>query len=206
MAPVAPAAPAAVTPDAKATPPVAPPSALIDSTKPAASKEAPKTDETKAAELELKFADGVKLDDASLASFKGVAKELGLDSPKAQKLVDLYAGIEAARAKQTSEQIQTLNGEWDAELRADPVIGGTKYDAATALARKAMTKFGGEAFTDVVVKMGLENNPAVVRAWHAVGAAMAEDSIAGTTGAASGAAGNPQQALIDSMFPSLRKE
>lgn len=171
-------APAEPTP-----PPVAPP---------------PKTAE---AELELKLAEGVKLDDASLSAFKGVAKELGLDSPKAQKLVDLYGSMQTSAQKAQQEAYTKLDSEWVAALKADPEIGGSKLEASTALARKAVARFGGNDLAKLIDSAGLGNNPVFVKAFHAIGKAMAEDSVAVST--ASGTTSVSDRALLEALYPSM---
>jgi hypothetical protein len=54
-------------------------------------------------EVEFKVPEGVKPDDALIAQFKPIAKELGLKSEGAQKLVDLYAATVKAQGEAQAE-------------------------------------------------------------------------------------------------------
>lgn len=183
---VAPSSPAPV-----ATPPEAKPAAT------------PAPVDAKPAELELKLPDGLRLDDAGLQGFKTLAKEAGLDGAKAQKFVDLYAGFEKSKVDAYAAQQKA----WTEAIKADKDIGGTNLDKSLELSRRALTKFGGEGLVTFLDQSGLGNHPALVRAFVAVGKAMAEDSVAGATPNASDAvSGDPMAALAAKLFPDMKQK
>jgi hypothetical protein len=193
-APAAPAAPAATpatppatTPAPATTPPAVPTSA------PSALETAGSTapTETKPAEpkvVELKAPKGLEPHFEALAK---QAKELGLEGEKAQKFLDTVATVDAARAKQLDEALTAQDAKWAAELKADPEIGGPKFDGAMKDAARALARFGGTPgegqkvapLAVLLHQAGLGNHPLVLRAFAAIGRSLKEDSIAGTTAA-----------------------
>ena len=118
----------------------------------------------------------------------GAAKELGLEGERAQKFLDSLASIDAARAKQLDEAFVAQDAKWAAELKADPEIGGEKFDAAMKDVRRALTRFGGtpeqgqtvSPLAALLHQAGLGNNRVVLKAFAAIGRALADDSINGT--------------------------
>lgn len=154
------------------------------------------------AELELKLPEGMTLDDATLASYKATAKELGLDSPKAQKLLEFQNGITAAAEKARAESYAKMEAEWTAALKSDPEIGGPAYEASEKNARLAVQKFGGQPLEQLLVAAGLANHPTLVKTFARIGKAMSDDSVAGSssTGAAPSAEAD-LAALFPTMFP-----
>lgn len=155
-------------------------------------------------ELKLKLPDGVTMDAAMLGEFQPLAKELGLKSEGAQKLVDLLVKrdglIQQQRSEQRTEQIKT----WNSEIRADKDIGGDKFDANLQAAHRAVVKFGGEALAKRLEETGFGSDPLLVKAWVAVGKSMADDSVAGTNGARGRTPAEARAALEKQMYPSMQ--
>lgn len=120
------------------------------------------------------------------------AKELGLEGEKAQKFLDSVATVDSARAKQLDEALAAQDAKWAAELKADPEIGGAKFDAAMKDAARALGRFGGKPaegqkvapLAALLHQAGLGNHPLVLKAFASIGRAMADDTIAGTSKAA----------------------
>lgn len=195
----APAAPAAPAPGATAltAAPAAPaaPVAPVDGKK--AEPPAPAED------YELKFPEGVKVDAEQLKGFKEMAKGLGLKSDGAQKLVDFQLGREAAMLERAQKAWDAERTAWTEGLRTDKEFGGEKYDANTAVARKAIEKFGTPEFKAFLDKTGLGNHPEMVRFAFRAGRALAEDKNDAGAGGGGGAA-SPEAALRN-MYPSMFK-
>jgi len=189
VAPVAPAADAAVPPVATpATPPVAP---VAEAAKPA---ETPKAEAPKAEALsyEIKALDGHSPEVA--ADFAKFAIESGLPAEKAQ------AGYEAL-AKSFQARIDKAQAEqratWEAEVRADPVLGGDKLPQTLALGAKAL-ELGPPQLREFLNASGLGNHPAMV-AWAAkIGQALSPDTF--ENGTRTVAADKP---LANRLFPNL---
>ena len=111
-----------------------------------------------------------------LDALKPTFKELGLDSAKAQKLVEVFAKGEQARSAKQS-------AEWVAAIKADPQMGGEKLQATAKAANAGAKWAGGEKFLAVLESSGLGNHPDVVRAMAKIGGSLKEDTVAGGSAA-----------------------
>lgn len=198
----APAAPAAAPPAAAPAAPAEAASALgtaVTETpadaKPADAK-APEAApaETKPAELELKAPEGFK-DDAAVAGIKALAGELGLDSPKAQKVLERFAAWQGEATKQAEEAFTQQDKSWAEALQKDPDIGGQKWDAARKDIGRAVQHFKAQGAMRALHSVGLGNHPELVKLMAAVGRALREDRVAGTS-----AAPAPSERLSDAVL------
>lgn len=178
----------------KESPKAAPAEALLgESSKKA--DEAPK-DEAKEEDIQLSAPEGHKLDDVFLDEFKPLAKEYGLNSEKAQKLLDVYFKAQAAAAIRTSN-------EWLEAAKADKEVGGEKLKASAELANKALAKFGTPELRQWLGNSPLANNPELLRIFSRIGAAISNDSVAGTTGTTAATAANKEELLHRKLYPSM---
>jgi hypothetical protein len=180
--PVVAAAPAehspAATPPAAATPPVTPstagePAAGDPATPPA---EAPKTELGKAeapkpAEAvafdaaKLTVPEGMKADDPLFKSFGETMADAKLDpQARGQKLLDLYKdGIKSVQEAQVNAW-KTTNEKWVNEVKADPEIGGAKFEPTKTSIAKAIDSLGPDlsvAFRQGLDATGAGNHPAI---------------------------------------------
>lgn len=148
--------------------------------------EVAKPDAGAAAELKFTLPEGLDAKDpfitSSVKTAKGLAKDLGLNEKQANGVLSAY--LKATEGERKS--VADYNAEqkaWAEELQKDPKVGA-KFDGPVVQdARSALSKFPeGRAAHEALVKMGLTNNPAVVRYLAAVGASLKEDTIRGSTG------------------------
>lgn len=131
-----------------------------------------------AAAIDLKLPDGFTADE-TLDKFKGVAKELKLDSAGAQKLFDLF--VERATSEAAEEKKMVAG--WEKSLREDKEFAGTKgelFDGNLRLAQKAVAKFVDEPTRQFLQTSGIGNHPGLVRAFQKMAKAIGEDTVAGT--------------------------
>lgn len=200
------------------TPPVTtsqPPSVLGTAAEPVqAPKDAPPADPPKdappaaPAAFELKSPEGVKLEPQQLEAFKGVAQELGLDAEKAQKLVNWFGTSQGAAQKAMLEARAATESKWVSEIQADKEFmgaDGKQFEANARLAKTAVAKFGGEPLRQLLNATGLGNHPVMARVFLAIGKAMGEDKIAGTSGGSPGA-GDPYAEHLRKLYPTMHKE
>lgn len=92
-------------------------------------------------------------------SFTSVAKELGLNQAGAQKLVDYKMKLDQAQIKAWGDHLVELK----TIARADPEIGGSKYDPAVAASRQVIAKFGTPALRKVMDAYGVGAHPEMIR-------------------------------------------
>lgn len=194
---------AAVTPpDVTATPPVAPPpdaNAAGTVVTPPADGQPPAGDAP--AEWAPVVPEGYELEEGVLEELKGFAEKHGHEAANAviarqhaadQKALEAYESMKAAKV-----------AEWRAELAADPVIGGAKFEENLRAGERFLVKYGGPEFAAYAKASGLESQPGFVRMLVAAGKDLAEDSVAGTTAAGSGRADNGFRALY-TKSPNLK--
>lgn len=154
--------------------------------------------------LTLKLPDGIKLED--LGALEPLAKELGLDSPKTQKVVEHFLALDKARSEKESAGINALHAEWKAALKADPTYGGDKFEGSKKAARKLLTKYGDKELTDLLESNPIGDHPALFRLIAKLGHAMAEDTVAGPgtqSPAAKPPVVDPAQARLRAIYPSM---
>ena len=133
-------------------------------------------------EIEIKVPEGAN--EELVTAFKGVAKELALDSAKAQKIVDVFLQAEQKMVEaQHNEWLETQR-KWLAEVQADPEFGGAKFEHNKNLANRALEKYGGEELIEFLKNAGLTSFPPLVRTFMRIGKAMEPDSISGKVGGA----------------------
>jgi hypothetical protein len=132
------------------------------------------TDAAKAANAEYKFTapEGIELDAAQVADFSRIAKELKLPAEAAQKIVDIAAGREVARAEAHRTQV----AKWAEDVSKDKDIGTPEAQAA---ARGVIDTYGTLELKALLNSTGLGNHPELVRMVAKIGKAMSEDSIRG---------------------------
>lgn len=168
-------------------------------------KPAAKTD-AKPAPVELKLPDGIELDVKLVDGFKATAAELGLDSAKAQKVFDSFVGIQQAQSKAADEAFVKQDAAWAAELKADPELGGTKWEAARVDIGRAVSHFKAEPALKILDAAGLGNHPALVRFVASVGRALREDSLAGTKAGAAAPERKPFEVIAYPTMQATEKE
>lgn len=155
---------------------------------------------------ELAAPEGMALDEAMLAEFTPVARELGLSNEQAQELADAYArrmqALADGQVEDWNRQTETLA---EAVLK-DREIGG---DTAGFAAKRAVMKRGLASLGDAELGRAVEegrpihpNSPGLLRALYRLGRAAAEDGFA-EGGLAAAPPGSGPQAWARSLYPTL---
>lgn len=201
--PAAGAAPPAAVEAPKDTAPASEPTSLLSEAK--AAETPPETEEQKAERLKnetpeqktareteeakvrteamvpydaLKLPEGMPADQPAFVDFKNAAFDLGVEPEKAQKLIDTVA----PKMKEALEGPYNLWADtqvkWVAEIKADPELGGAKFDANIANAAIALDKFGtpeeGRKLRAALAFTGAGNCPEIFRWMTRVGAMFKE--------------------------------
>lgn len=103
--------------------------------------------------------EGFAVDEPVMNEFLGVLNDAQL-SPKdrAQKLVDLQIkSLEAAR-ESGSKAWDDMMGQWQDEVRADPAVGGARFDQSVAAANQVVKQFGSPELAQLCATTGIGNN------------------------------------------------
>lgn len=142
--------------------------------------------------------EGMELDGEALNAFQAAAKADNLSQAKAQRYVDMAAGLVNKTLLGFQQAGEERVSQWAEQLKTDPVVGGREYAANTQIALNAVAEFGDADLKKVFTEYGLGNNPAVVRAFYRIGKAMGESGFVHGQGNEQPAkSSNPEQRLAD---------
>lgn len=152
-------------------------------------------------DLKIEFPEGANPE--LVEAFKSVAKEIALDSAKAQKIVDAFIQAEKKVADALQAEWLETHRRWEKEVREDPEFGGPRFERNVNLANRALEQFGGQELIDFLREARLTNCPPLVRAFMRIGQALAPDSIAGAHGAPNSpdASKDPFDAWLEKTMP-----
>ncbi|SMF64652.1 hypothetical protein SAMN06265365_12334 [Tistlia consotensis] len=153
---------------------------------------------------ELSVPQGMDLDEAMLAEFTPVARELGLSNAQAQSLADAYARRMQALAAGQLEGWNRQTDQFAEAVLADREIGGSQ---AAFAARRAVMKRGLSTLGDRDLARAIEegrpihpNSPGLLRALYRLGRAAGEDGFVEGGLSAAGPGSGPQ-AWARSLYP-----
>lgn len=128
--------------------------------------------------------DGVTLDDTKLADFKEFAKTNNLSQEQAQAAIDKHVQAVQEAAKAPYELWAQTQKEWTDAVKADPDIGGAKFQENIGHAARAVDQFGGSALREALNFTGAGNHPAVIKAFVTIGKHLAEGTFVSPNNAA----------------------
>lgn len=164
-----------------------PPAARPDADKPEPTEEEKAAADAAKAEEDAKNAppekyeftlpEGMEMDTAALEQFDPVARELGLNNEKAQKLVSMFAAVRQRDAEASAETVKAMRTGWVDTAKADKDYGGAKFAENLGIAKKALTEFGTPALTQALNETGLGDHPEIIRVFHKIGLRLAEDKF-----------------------------
>jgi hypothetical protein len=146
---------------------------------------------------EFKLPEGVQQDEALFGQFTPIAKELGLSNAKAQKLVDLFVGIQKSGAEVQEKAIAKQRADWAAEVQKDP-----NAKENLRLAKKALRLADPET-AKLFQGTWLGDHPQVIGYLAKVGALVGEDKL--VEGAA-GAKGSDTKSAAELFYPSQKTQ
>lgn len=130
---------------------------------------------------------GAPVDQALLASYTGLAGELGIPEETAQKMADWYfQKSEEAKAQNRAAGETYLKNAWGADFSANMETSRT--------ALSLIDKYMGGRITAQLVNTGLADVPVVAELFHFFGQAMQEDSMGGGN---PGVGSEKPQSLVD---------
>lgn len=140
-------------------------------------EEKPKEESKEPTPLELKLPEGFEAQPEALESFKGLAAEAGLDSEKAQKLLDLYVKeVKDYAVKQQAAWDQTITG-WKTQLDALPDFAGEKKKEAQTLIGRALDEYGSPEARQAFDLTGAGWNPHIIQMFHKMAKALGEGTV-----------------------------
>lgn len=128
---------------------------------------------------------GMTFDKEAFDAIEPDLREMNLSNDAAQRLVNLYAGkvlplIEKRGAERMDAVGVDMRKAWSDEARADPEIGGPKFEESKALTKQTLIKFGVPAdgpFLKLLEESGLGSHPDMLRFFTNVGRATGEAAV-----------------------------
>lgn len=108
--------------------------------------------------------EGITAEDPLVKSFLEGAAKGGMDNESVNAVLSEIAPKIAEQLRAPYQAWKTLNDTWQAEIKADPDIGGAKLPQTIATINKGIERFGdAAAVRDALNATGAGNNPAIVR-------------------------------------------
>ncbi len=152
---------------------------------------------------------GVELDETAMSEFKSFAKEQDLTQEQAQKLLEFGSEKIKAQLEGPVKVWNEMQEKWKAEVKADPEIGGTKYEESVKNASLVFqpgeanpfvkTADEAKALREALNTTGAGNNPAMVKLFVKMGQLLSEPgSLTGKP-----VSTDRQGALLDKFYPSM---
>jgi hypothetical protein len=157
------------------------------------------------ASYEIKLPEGMTREDPMIASFLESAAGRRLDGETVQAVIDSVAPKIAEQLTAPYKAWSELNATWQAEIKADPVVGGANLPASVAAINGAIDRFGTPELKDALRTTGAANNPHVFRFLHKLASAYAEATPV-TAGNSGHVAPPPGRAALDRMYPSSARQ
>lgn len=209
-APEAAPAPTVTTPDGGTTTILteAPPAEPEAGDKPAeeAKEGEEKSDGEKAPEKveysDLKLPDGIKADDPLVEAFAATASEKGIPQEMAETLIAAMAPKVNEMLRAPQEAWKTITNDWQAQIKADPEVGGTNYAAMQTTVAKLLRDpaYCDPGIVEALDMTGFGNHPAAVRTFYRIAKALTEG-----TPVAPGKPAPSAPAPWDVMFPNSKE-
>lgn len=140
-------------------------------------------------DYEVKAPEGMAFDQAAFDAVKDDFRELNLSNDAAQRMVDLYADkvlpllterAKEANVAQTAEDMAALKKEWADAARADPVVGGAKFQETVDRIGRVWDRLGvakGEGARKILDDSGLGNHPDLIKLLAFAGSTLEEASF-----------------------------
>lgn len=144
----------------------------------------------------LEIPQGLPVDDAFVSTMKEAAHKAGMGQEQFESMAKEYMTMQQA----VSAHMQK---EAEASMNALKIEWGTGYDAKVEQARMAFRKFASEDDIKHFNQSGFGNDPAVIRLFQKVNAAVSEDN--GNTGGDGGVHGGSGRIKPMLDFPSMQK-
>lgn len=149
--------------------------------------------------------EGYTLDEAAAAEWSTTFKDLGLSQEQVDKLVAADAKRSSAQSEAMQQQIADAHrqqvGEWIAQVKADPEIGGAKFAENVEIARNAIKAYGSPELSQLLKDTGLGSHPALLKAFHKAGLELGEGKLHRTTTDVPA-----ERSLAERMYPNYPKQ
>lgn len=128
-------------------------------------------------EVELTLSEDSFVSEDQANAIKEFAKENGLSSESAQKILDERNQAVTDYIDNEKTSFEERKSNWVSEIRSDSELGGKKFDQSVTAAKSVLDKFASKEFKKVLDETGLGNHPEVVRIFSRIGARISSDTL-----------------------------
>ena len=151
------------------------------------------------AATDITLPEGFTADEPLMNDFLSIVNNTELDAKeRTNQLVGLYAKAQTAASEANSTAWETMQNEWQAEVKADPTIGGANFESTMTKVGKLMEEFGTDNLRQAFDLTGAGNNLHVVTFLAKLADKLTEGNFT---------RGNPANAPQDTaskLFPSMK--
>ena len=124
---------------------------------------------------ELKLAEGSLLTAEAVQEVEALAREAGLSAEHAQKLLDARESAVQGHIERLTTEHGARVEQWNNELKADPEVGGTKFETSLRNAEKVLNKFGDEQLRKDLEASGYGSHPGLFKMLARAAAVISDD-------------------------------
>ena len=119
--------------------------------------------------------DTFKLDETLSTEFLKVATDANLPKEQAQALLKLHVTQLEAAQQASLEAWNATQATWQAQIKADPEIGGSKLTEVLSTCAKAIDEFGTPEVRAALDQTGAGNHPAILKMIHKMAEALVKE-------------------------------
>lgn len=149
-----------------------------DGEKPADKAPEPEPEPIKPEDYKLDMPEGINRDDPLVAAFLEGAAKGGMDDKSVQAVISTLGPKLAEQLAAPMKAWTTLNEQWQAEVKADAVLGGANLPATVQTVTDAinlvMAPAEAQKAREALTMTGAGNNPAIVRLLHSMASRLVE--------------------------------
>ena len=146
------------------------------------------------------LSEGMEFDQGAFDNFVPIAKELKLTQEQAQKLVTAHAEHTQHAIKAQDEAFAAQSADWLNTSKADPEIGGAKFDESVRHSIAFLDTFAAPEVRELLDATGLGNHPEIIRTFAKAGQLVSEDKLR-----LGGKPSEEQKNQADRLFPTHGK-
>lgn len=118
--------------------------------------------------------DWTEIDKPTAEAFGALAKKLGL---KQEGFNTLFNEIIPFLNDRQNERLNDVRQDFYQTAKADPDIGGAKWNESLGLARKALFQFTDAPTRELLQASGLDCHPGIIKAFRNIALAMSDDAV-----------------------------
>lgn len=113
---------------------------------------------------DITFAEGMEIPDATRDELLGIFNNQELDAKgRAQALIDLHTAQLQAASEASSQAWDSLQDQWQSDVRADPDVGGAKMQPVIDRVGRLVKEYGTDQLHEVFDMTGAGNNVHVIK-------------------------------------------